>query len=374
LTAASSEPVRVLHLCPDTQHLRELFNLYRQALDEAPFESTVVFLRGAADPVLAQQFGSRVTFLDLPRRALGGLRLPALWRLWRWARTQPRFDLVIAHRFKPLTLGLALRRVGAARRVFGVVHELGQFAGLRRGVIERARASSLTLICVSEAVRADLRRRFPALAPGLIRALPNAVPERALRPREQALAALGLSPERFWFGSIGRLAPIKGHDALLRAFAPLARDLPQVGLALIGAGREEESLRTLCAELGIAARVTFCGWHDDARSLLGAIDVCVFASHEEGFGLAVVEAMAAGRPVITPAVGALPEVVGDCALLVPPHDQAALEVAMRRLVGDAALRETMGATLHARWRDHFSSQRFIDSLRGLAREATGACL
>jgi glycosyltransferase involved in cell wall biosynthesis len=364
-------PVRVLHLCPDTQHLRELYNLYRHALDEPPYESTVVFLRGAADAALAQQFGPRVTFLDLSRRALDGLRLPALWRLWRWARTQPKFDLVIAHRFKPLTLGLALQRMRVARHVFGIVHDLGQFKGLRRRrLIKRSARIPLTLIGVSEAVRAELLQdvsRFPAER---IKVLVNAVDAPPPLGRAEALAALNLAPQRFWFGSVGRLVPRKGYDVLLRAFAPLAHKVLNVDLALIGSGQEEERLRRLCRELGIEERVVFCGWRADARALLTAFDVCVFPSRKEPFGLVNAEAMAARRPVIASAIDGVPEVVGNCALLVPPEDDVALGAAMRRLMDDAALRETMGAALHARWQDHFTPQRFIDRLRGLARETT----
>lgn len=371
MSTSPSQPVRVLHLCPDTRYLNELFGLYRQALSEAPFESTVVFLRGAPDAELARQFGDRVTFLDLPRRALEGPRLPALWRLWRWSRTQARFDLVVAHRFKPLTLALALRRLGVTRQVLGVVHELRQFEGRRRGVIERAAKTPLTLVGVSEAVRADLLQRFPTFPPQRVKALPNAVCDRPLLAPAEALALLRLSPQRFWYGSVGRLVPVKGHDALLRAFAPLARELPHTGLALVGAGREEAALHALSRELGIDDHVAFCGWRTDARSLLAAFDVCVFPSREEGFGLAIAEAMAAGRPVIATQVGGVCEVLDGEAVLVPADDEIALTAALRRLHDDAGLRETMGTALRARWRARFSPQQFTDRLQAYVREATG---
>lgn len=369
--AAAGRAVRVLHLCPDTRYLGELFALYRQALDEPPFESELVFLRGRADGMLAQRIGGRVTCLDLSRRSLGGLRLAALWRLWRWCRARPRFDLLIAHRFKPLALALALQRLGVASQVFGVVHEIGQFQGRRRRLIERAAAAPLTLIGVSEAVRMDLLRRLPGFPPQRVKALPNAVSDPPLLARTEALAQLHLAPQRFWFGSVGRLAAVKGHDVLLRAFAALADELPQAGLALVGTGPAEDSLRRLAHELDIADQVAFCGWRADARRLLAAFDVCVFPSRQEGFGLAIAEAMAAARPVIAFAVGAVPEVLGDQALLVPAGDEAALGRALRRLCDDAALREAMGAALRARWQAHFSPEPFRRRLRQLAGEATG---
>lgn len=369
MTSSPGAPLRVLHLCPDTRYLRELFSLYRRALDEPPFASTVVFLRGRPDAALKHDFGDRVVCLDLSRSQLEGLRLPALWRLWRWSRPQPRFDVLIAHRFKALTLGLRLRRLGMARHVFGVVHEIGQFEGHRRRVITRA--APLTLLGVSEAVRLDLLRRFPRVPAGRVRVLPNAVCERPLLERAQALAVLQLSPRRFWFGSVGRLVRIKGYDLLLRAFAPLARELPDVGLALIGAGSEEGALRALCRDLGIGEQVAFCGWRTDAHSLLGAFDVCVFPSREEGFGLAIAEAMAAGRPVIASQVGGVPEVVEQDAVLVPPDDERALTHALERLHDDAALRDSIGTALRARWQARFSPGQFGERLQGCVREAIG---
>jgi glycosyltransferase involved in cell wall biosynthesis len=368
---AAAATARVLHLCPDTRYLIDLFHLYRQALDEPPFESELVFLRGRPDATMAQRIGGRLTCLDLPRRALRGMRLAALWRLWRWCQRRPRFDLVVAHRFKPLALALALQRLGEVSQVFGVVHEIGQFQGRRRRLIERAAAAPLTLIGVSEAVRADLLRRLPGFPPQRVKALPNAVADPPLLARDDARARLRLAPQRFWFGSVGRLVAVKGHDVLLRAFAPLAGELPQAGLALVGAGPEEDSLRRLAHELDIAEQVAFCGWHTDAPTLLAAFDVCVFLSRQEGFGLAIAEAMAAARPVIATAVGGVPEVLGDQALLVPPDDVDALARALRRLHDDAALREAMGGALRARWQANFSPEQFSRRLRQLAHEATG---
>lgn len=364
-------PLRVLHLCPDTRYLTALFTLYRDALDRPPFESTVVFLRGKPDAALAQHVGVRMQFLDLSRGALEGLRLPALWRLWRSCRGQ-RFDLVVAHRFKALTLGLALRRLGMARHVFGVVHEVGQLKGRRRGVIERARTAPLTLVGVSEVVRADLAACLPAFPAARLKALPNAVADHSLLTRAQACAVLRLAPDRFWFGSIGRLVSVKGYDVLLRAFAPLAHELPQLGLALVGSGREEAALRMLSHALGITEQVAFCGWRADVRNLLGAFEVCVFPSRAEGFGLAIAEAMVARRPVIASAVGGVPALLGDEGLQVPPDDQVALTAAMRQLYGDPTLREAMGAALRARWQAEFSPPQFAARMQAFAREAIGA--
>lgn len=361
---------RVLHLCPDPHYLTELYELYRQALDRPPFESTLMFLRGAPEAGLQTQLGPRVHFLDLPRQALEGLRLPALWRLWRACAGQ-RFDLIVAHRYKAFTLALTLRRLGVARHVFGVVHEIGQFEGRRRGVIERAQAAPVTLLGVSEAVRADLAARFPRLPSSQLQSLPNAVSDHPLLDPAQARAVLRLAPERFWFGSVGRLVPVKGYDVLLRAFAPLARRYSDVGLALVGSGREEAALRELSLRLGIAEQVAFCGWRSDVRALLSAFEVCVFPSREEGFGLAIAEAMAAARPVIASATGGVPAVLGGQGLLVPPTDESALAAALQRLYESPEERRRLAGALHERWRSQLSPPRFVAHLQTLARGAVG---
>ncbi|HCO43158.1 glycosyltransferase [Immundisolibacter sp.] len=368
---ARSAPVcRVLHLCPDPYYLTELYGLYREALDQPPFESTLMFLRGAPDPALAAAAGPRTHFLNLPREALEGLRLPALWRVWRACAGQ-RFDLIVAHRYKALTLALALRRLHAARHVFGVVHEIGQFEGRRRGVIKRAHATPLTLLGVSDAVRADLVARFPRLPASQVQSLPNAVSDHSLLSPARARAVLRLAPHRFWFGSVGRLVPVKGHDVLLRAFAPLARQHPGVGLALVGSGREEAALRELSHSLKIAEQVAFCGWRADVRALLSAFEVCVFPSREEGFGLAIAEAMAAARPIIASDTGGVPAVLGGQGVLVPPADEAALTAALERLYRSAEARARVAAALRARWASQFSPPRFFAHLQTLARGAIG---
>ncbi|GAB4349084.1 MAG: glycosyltransferase family 4 protein [Immundisolibacter sp.] len=361
---------RVLHLCPDPHYLTDLYALYRQVLDRPPFESTLMFLRGALDAGLQAQLGPRVHFLDLPREALEGLRLPALWRLWRACGGQ-RFDLVVAHRYKAFTLALALRRLGVARHVFGVVHEIGQFEGRRRELIRRIQTAPVTLIGVSEAVRADLAVRFPCLPSSQLRSLPNAVSDHPLLDPAQARAVLRLSPQRFWFGSVGRLVPVKGHDVLLRAFAALARVHPDVGLALVGSGRQEAALRELGQRLGIAEQVAFCGWRSDVRALLSAFEVCVFPSREEGFGLAIAEAMAAARPVIASATGGVPAVLGDQGLLVPPEDASALAAVLERLYRSASERRQLAMAAHERWRSQLSPPQFVARLRALACAAVG---
>lgn len=130
--------------------------------------------------------------------------------------------------------------------------------------------------------------------------------------------------------TLARLDRQKGLDVLLHAVA----ELPQVTLVIAGEGPQREALESLADELKIAERVSFPGFRSDTRALLSVADLFVLPSHNEGLPLALIEAMAAARPVIASAIGGIDEVVSDGAtgLLVPPGDATALAGAIKRLL------------------------------------------
>lgn len=150
----------------------------------------------------------------------------------------------------------------------------------------------------------------------------------------------------------------KGHREFFTALAALPDGYPVEAL-IIGGGRREAEMRRLAAELGLAGRVHFLGQRDDVPDLLSALDLFVLPSHSEGVSLALLEAMAAGLPVIATAVGGLPEVVtdGDNGLLVPPEDPEALATALERLLEDPALAQRLGANARRHVEENFSLER-----------------
>jgi colanic acid/amylovoran biosynthesis glycosyltransferase len=134
--------------------------------------------------------------------------------------------------------------------------------------------------------------------------------------------------------AVGRLAPQKGFPLLVEAVALAARDLPGVQVTLVGDGPLAPSLRAQAARAGIADRITFAGWQDEAgvRAALAAAQALILPSFAEGLPVVVMEAMAAGRPVIATLIAGVPELVTpDTGWLVPAGDAAALADAMRAL-------------------------------------------
>ncbi|MFO0848065.1 MAG: glycosyltransferase family 1 protein [Gemmataceae bacterium] len=141
---------------------------------------------------------------------------------------------------------------------------------------------------------------------------------------------------------VGTLVPRKNVPLLIHAFAKLAPGLePDARLVLAGAddGEEAARVRQLVASLGLAGRVVFTGYLTNAElaGLYGGASVFVLPSRYEGFGMILLEAMAARVPVVSTAAGSLPEVVGDAGLLVPPDDPPAMADAVRRVLNSPAL-------------------------------------
>lgn len=171
----------------------------------------------------------------------------------------------------------------------------------------------------------------------------------------------------FTIGTAARLEPVKNLAGLLRAFSQLKS--ANCVLQIAGDGSERATLESRTRELGIADRVQFLGWRADIDSLLQQWDCFVLPSVEEGFGISVLEAMAAGLPVIATSVGGMREIVtnGQDGLLVPANDDGALADAMRRLISDPTLRSRLGANARKR-SEHFSPERLAQTVDEVYRQ------
>jgi len=291
--------------------------------------------------------------------------VPAVFRLGRAFRDAGA-DLVHLHTGRATWLGgLAARWAGVpaitTRRMDRVVRRGWRTRLIYGSLVERG-------VAISPSVAHRLAEGgVPA---SLVRTIPSAVDLAALTPRVGRVgtrAAEGLAPDAPLLLSLANLVWRKGLDVLLRALARLP-ERPCLWIA--GDGPERGALENLAAELGVSSRVRFLGARADVADLLAACDVLVLPSRLEGLGVAALEAMAAGRPVVASRVGGLADAVveGRTGLLVAADDPPALAAALERLLENAPLRSALGAAGPGRLSEGFLAEQMVESYESLYRE------
>jgi glycosyltransferase involved in cell wall biosynthesis len=208
---------------------------------------------------------------------------------------------------------------------------LGPFRYVDRAFARPARR----LIAISDAVRRFLERA--GHDPAKLLTIRYGLDELPAARSEPTPAAAGIPADAPLALAVGRLIAQKDHTTLLRAFALVHETVPEAHLAILGAGPLEAELRGLVAGLGLDAVVALPG-RTDIRDWLERAQVFVHTSRWEGFGIALLEAMLAGLPVVATNVSAVPEVVadGETGILVEPGDHDRIAEALRSLLSDPA--------------------------------------
>ncbi|WP_437882630.1 glycosyltransferase [Pseudomonas sp. LRF_L74] len=285
-----------------------------QALPTDAYEVTTAFLRGrpgSGDPLSKAE---HVHYFDFSKSATGGLRLRVLWALYKHCRAEG-YDLVVAHRFKPINIFMMLGRWLPVRGFIGVAHGFGEYdRPYRRWQLRRLLTPAWRLVGVSRAVRDYLLASNAGFTPGNTLQINNAIDidkaEALQHDKARSRELLGLPAHALIFGTIGRLVPVKGHIHLIRAFAELQDSAAY--LAIIGEGRARPELEAVIAEAGLSGRVHLLGARDDALQYLKAFDVFVMPSLSEGLPLALLEGMSARLPVVGSDIPSLKPILEDC--------------------------------------------------------------
>jgi glycosyltransferase involved in cell wall biosynthesis len=172
-------------------------------------------------------------------------------------------------------------------------------------------------------------------------------------------------------GSVANLKPHKGHEHLLRAAVVVRRSLPEARFVLVGQGPLERKLRARARALGVEEAVIFTGYREDALQVMQMFDVFVLASVQEGLAIALIEAMALGKPSVVTRVGGLPEVVhdGEEGFVVPPSDPLALARAIITVLQDRGLSDSFSAAARRR-ADTFKIQNAVRRIEDVYTELT----
>ena len=322
------------------------------------YRVTTVFLTGAADPDVAAGCASdEVLFMEFSSKAIRGLKLGAIRELRKIAASR-NFSFCIAHRFKPIYIAL----LATGLPVIGVHHAFGDYKRRTRKLFANLFRKRLSLIGVSDAVRDDMRKCLPKWPTGRISTLYNRIDIDAVQasqlPSAEAREALGLAADGWVVANVGRLHPDKDQATLLQGFAKALPALPAGSqLVILGQGRLEQDLKALAHELAISEQVKFLGQVPDARRYFRAFDVFALSSDHEPFGMVLLEAMAAGVPLLATACGGAKEVVEGVGVLFPLGDADNLAQGLKHLAGLSDEQRVACADLMlARLRERFSDQ------------------
>ncbi len=282
----------------------------------------------------------------------------------------------------PAQAGLLGRLAARAAGVRTIVHTFhghvlrGYFSPAKETVFRRLESllarSTDTLVAVSEAVKQDLVALGVARAEK-IRVIPlglELAPYAGDLPRGELRREGAIAEGVPLVGMVGRLVPIKDVPTFLAAARIVLEPRPDGRFALVGDGEERPARAALCRSQGLDGALRFFGWRRDLAPVYGDLDVVVNASRNEGTPVALIEAMAAARPVVATAVGGTPDLLGrgERGLLVPPAEPAALARAVIETLegSEAARRRALAGREHVMSRH--SSERLFRDVDGLYRE------
>jgi glycosyltransferase involved in cell wall biosynthesis len=314
----------------------------------------------------AARFGVEAVTLPIARKGPRGVL--ALRRLL----AAERFDVVNCHSSTDSWLAaLALRVDGAPSALVRTRHIS---APLPRNAPTRWLYAKATqrIVTTGERLRAQVIEET-GVAPDRVTSIPTGIDLERFHPgdRAEARRQTGLSATGPIVGIVATLRSWKGHRDLLEAFAALQRT--DATLAIVGDGPQREALGHAVDALGIGARVIFAGNRDDVAPWLRAFDVfCLPSYANEGVPQSLMQAMASALPVITTAIGSIPEIVADGinGLIVPPRDASALAAALRALLADGGRREALGARALADARERFGEERMVERMIDVFRAAS----
>lgn len=307
--------------------------------------------------------------------------LPDLVALWRLYREMRRFHptIVHTHTAKAGVLGRLAALLSGAPVVVHTFHGhvlRGYFGPLKtaffRWLETRLARRTDAVIAVSDAVKADLVE-FGVAPAAKIRVIPLGLDLERLTgslPKGRLRAESGHSATAPLVGILGRLVPIKDVGTFLHAARIVVAARPEVRFAIVGDGEERQRLEAMAQELGLLSCLHFHGWKTDVEEVLGDIDLVVNCSLNEGTPVALIEALAAGRPVVATAVGGTPDVLGPNrhGLLVPPSSPQALADAILDCLQHPAAAQERAQRGRAHVRANHGVSRLLHDMDALYQE------
>jgi glycosyltransferase involved in cell wall biosynthesis len=298
----------------------------------------------------ARSAGHRVAVASAPGELLDELGedhfpLPLLGRrpqrvpiaAWKLAQSLRAWQPELVHCHNPSMAAVTALATARGRRIRALVSVHGVAEPEWAAAARVLKLAGMPVVACGPGVREALAEHgaepIATIANGVS---PPPVPAR----RSDLEREWGLAPERPLLVSVGRLVEAKNHALAIRALA----SIPDAMLVIVGEGPLRRTLELAAARERVEDRVVFAGLRSDARELIGVADVLVVTSRAEGLSMAVLETLAAGRPLVATAVRGLRDLLsdGEDALLVPENDPSALARAVRRVLDDPKLAARLG--------------------------------
>ncbi len=313
------------------------------------------------------EVGDRAVEMGIPVKLIpfgSDFGLFNILRLWFFMRRH-RIDVVLTNMDKELRIG------GVAARLANVPAIIPR-RGIDYPLKDRWRYRfaynilATNIIANSQATKRTLLRRAPWLNPDRVEVIYNGIdPSRFNTPTGRDLRReWGIDDATPLLGFVGQLDERKGIGVLLTAFRDIMQAIPTARLVMVGRGPLQEMVESEIKMFGWQDAIVLPGFEDDIASVMQAIDVLLLPSYWEGFGIVLIEAMAAGKPAISTLTSSMPEIVadGETGFLIEPGDAEALAQRSVELLKDGALRKQFGAAAQERVREMFTLDNMISRL------------
>ena len=385
--SAPAKPVRVSFMIDDLSRAgteSQLLALIR-GIDRRAVVPSLVLLNGEGDlsrslePADCPILRLSVTKLLGVKAVSAAKRLRAFWREFR-----PDVAQIYFH--DSAYFGVPLAKLCGVKRVVRVRNNLGYQQTRKHRVLSRFIRLWVDGVLTNSEVGRDAITAMDRMPAGRVTVIENGVDlERYSQTGWATLGESGIGTDSrresatLIVGCVANLRPIKNIDGLMRVAVRVLERFPNVRFEVAGDGEQRAELEKLHAALGLGEGFVLRGSVSDVPAFLRGVDVTVLPSHSEGMSNAVLEYMAAGRPVVATGVGANPKLLGDgCGVLVSPGDEAALASALAELLSDPLRRATLGAAGRAKVEAEHSRaamlrrfERFYSDLADPGREGGG---
>ena len=341
------------------------------ALNQGQFRTIVVLFRSGWLQAECEARGVRTCVMPLG----GPFNLQWFRACLRLLRKE-QVALIHAHEFSAILCGWVVAMLAGVPLV-ATVHGKNYFwEKLRRRVTYRLVSRQGTIVAVSKDLKQFICDRV-GVQEQRVEVIYNGVAPAQMITNEEVQkckAELGVSGRYPVLGVVGSLYPVKGHRFLLEAMPEILRRWPTAQLLVIGRGELDVVLKEQVEQLAIGDNVQFLGMRQDVPRLLSLMDVFVLPSLSEGLSIALLEAMASGKPVVATRVGGNPELIdhGKTGFLVQPEDARDLATNLLKLLSDPGMMQQFGRQAAERVSQHFSMMQMVDRYRDLYARSLSA--